>query len=157
VFVSAHFFVTSVDWRRRHVVRQGVQQQARPHQPQHWRNDGWRPREAHRARTQPAAPVTIHNHAHPVRPIVDSVRIPQPAVVHNQAQVLRPMVDPVRTYQQQTSRAPRPVVESVRIRPQPAAQTYRPQVRSDFPHAARPMGPSGQVRQPQHQAEQRGR
>jgi hypothetical protein len=157
VFVSTHFFVSSVDWRRRHVVRQGVQQHARPHQPQHWRNDGWRPREAHRARTQPAAPVTIHNHAHPVRPIVDSVRIPQPAIVHNQAQVVRPMVDPVRTYQQQTSRAPRPVVESVRIRPQPAAQTHRPQVRSEFPHAARPMGPSGQVRQPQHQAEQRGR
>jgi uncharacterized protein DUF3300 len=163
VFVSTHFFVTSVDWRRRHVVRHDVHHHARAHHPQRWRNDDSRGREAHRARTQPAAPVTIHNHAHPVRPIVDSVRIPQPAaqpqrpevrrefhrdrraqasppvIVQNQAQVLRPIVDPVR------------------VQPQPAAQTHRPQTRSDFRHPAPPSGHSAHVRQPQRQAEQRRR
>jgi hypothetical protein len=159
VFVSTRFFVSSVDWRHRHVRR------------------------IHRI--QPAVPVTIHNHAHPVRPIVrpigepvrpigipvrpmvDSAGIPQPAArprqtearrefhrerraqasppVMVQSQVLRPIVDPVRTYQQQTARVARPVVESsvrrqpqaVHIPPQPAAQTYRSQVRSEFQQRGR--------------------
>lgn len=137
VFVSTHFFVTSVDWRRRHVVRHGVQHHARPHQPQHWRNDDSRRREAHRARTQPAAPVTIHNHARPVRPIVDSVRIPQPAAQPRRPEVRREF-HPDRRAQasppvivQNQAQAVRPIVESVRIHPQPAAQAARPQVRRE--------------------------
>jgi uncharacterized protein DUF3300 len=146
VFVSTRFFVTSVDWRHRHVVRPG-----------------------HRIHS--AAPVTIHNHAHPVRPVVDSVRIqpqavqiqPQPAaqlrrsearrefqrdrrvqasppvVVHGQTQALRPIVDPVRTHQQLAARA---------------AQS---QVRSEFQHPTRPTGQSGHARQPHRQVEQRRR
>lgn len=138
VFASTHFFVSSVDWRRRHVVR-------------------------HIHRIQPAVPVTIHNHAHPVRPIVDSVRIPQhavqprqpearrefqrdrraqgspPRVVHHQ--VARPMVDPIRTYQQQAARA---VVESARI------QSLQ---RHDRVHAA----VSARTYPPQHRFEQRRR
>jgi Protein of unknown function (DUF3300) len=61
VFVSTSVFVTRVDWRRRHVV--GHAHHSQPYV----------------RRIQSAAPVTIHNHAHPVRPIVDSVRLPQPA------------------------------------------------------------------------------
>jgi Protein of unknown function (DUF3300) len=208
VFVSTRFFVTSVDWRHRHVVRHaGHNHAAQSPRPSHWRNDDWRWREAHRARIQPATqpgrsearrefqrdrrvqaspPVVVQNHAGavrplgevvrpmgdpvrpigiPVRPIVDSVRIPQPAaqpgrsearrefhrdrraqaqasppvIVHGQTQALRPIVDPVRTHQQLTARA------------------ARPQVRSEFQHAARPMGQSGHARQPPRQVEQRRR
>jgi hypothetical protein len=187
VFVSTRFFVTSVDWRHRHVVRlAGHNHASQSPRPSHWRNDDWRWREAHRARIQPATqpgrsearsefqrdrrlqaslPVVVQNHA-PVRPIVDSVRIPQPAaqpgrsearrefqrdrrvqasppvVLHGQTQALRPIVDPVRIHQQLAARA---------------AQTYRPQARTEVQQPARPMGQAGHVRQQYRQGSERGR
>jgi hypothetical protein len=72
VFVSAHTFSHKVDWHRRHVVWH----QHHPHHAnaQHWRHH---PR-ALAARVQqhahrPAAPVTVHNHAHAVRSAVQAV------------------------------------------------------------------------------------
>jgi hypothetical protein len=59
VHVSKHFFAHKVDWHRRHVVRS----------PSHWQVK------------RPSAPVTIHNHAHPARPIIQGARVhaPRPA------------------------------------------------------------------------------
>lgn len=91
-FVSTHFFSSSFDWHRRHVVR-------------------------HAAPQVHAAPVTIHNHAHPVRPIVDSTRLPRQFHGHHSFQRSAPAV-----------------VESNRFRPQPRQQNrgferHRPAMR----------------------------
>jgi hypothetical protein len=114
VFVSAHFFSSSVDWRRRHVTRHVTV--VRPVQVR-----------------RPALQVR----AHP-RPIVDSVRIQaQPAAQPRRPEVRREFQrdrrvqasPPVIVHNQ--AQAVRPIVESVRIHPQPAAQAPRPQVRRD--------------------------
>jgi hypothetical protein len=182
VFVSTRVFVTSVDWRHRHVVRHaGHNHAAQSPRPSHWRNDDWRWREAQRARIQPATqpgrsearrevvrplgdpvrPIGI-----PVRPLVDSVRIPQPAAQPGRSEARREFQrdrrvqasPPVVVHGQ--TQALRPIVDPVRIH-QPlaarAAQTYRPQARTEFQHPARPMGQSGQARQSHRQAEQRRR
>jgi hypothetical protein len=63
-FAFTHvFFVRSVDWHRRHVVH---------HQRHHDNRHHFHARPL----VRPATPVTVHNHARPVRPIVDSVRLP---------------------------------------------------------------------------------
>jgi hypothetical protein len=133
VFVSTRFFVTSVDWRRSHVIRPVTL--VRPVQVR-------RP---------------VYNHAHavrpigePVRPIVGSVRsefhrerrsaAPPAVAFHNQAQAVRPIVDSVRIAQ-----------------PTAQAQALRPQMRSEFQHPGRPMGQAGHVRQQYRQGSERGR
>ena len=122
VFVSSHvFFVRSVDWRRRHVVRHVVhhhhrapaalQQHANRPQGAHWRSDHSARREVHRPRSQPAAPVTIRNHAHPVRPIVEPVGIRPLPVNPPVHRPLRPIGEPVRPIGEPV----RPIVDSVRL------------------------------------------
>jgi uncharacterized protein DUF3300 len=176
VFVSAHFFSTSVDWRQRHVVRHVVHPHVQPHPPQHWRKDDWRRREAHRARTPPAAPVTMHNHAQPVRPIVDSVRLqpqavpihPQPAAQPGRSEVRREFhrerraqASPLAHVHDQAqvlrpqAQVLRPMVDPVRTHQLLAARAARPVVESvrirPQPAAQRPLG------QPHRQVEPRRR
>jgi uncharacterized protein DUF3300 len=115
VFVSTRFFVTSVDWRHRHVRRPVTV--VRPVQVR-------RPVHAHPRQFQSAAPVTIHNHAHPVRPIVDSVRIQaQHGAQGDSSQVRREF------RRERRVAAPPPV--TFHNQPQPAAQAPRPQIRRD--------------------------
>ena len=96
VHLHKHFFVSKVDWHRRHVVRHPTDL----HRP-HWQAK------------RPAAPVTIHNHSHPVRPIVQGARIAAPrsdhgsrrdhrehrpasgAIFHNKQPTVRPVVQAV--------------------------------------------------------------
>jgi hypothetical protein len=88
VFVSTHFFATSVDWHRRHVVRHVVHH----HRHQH-----------HHHRPHQHRPVTIHNHAHPVRPIVGN-----PVTIQSHPQPVRPIVDTARIHQHRKVQAPPP-------------------------------------------------
>jgi hypothetical protein len=63
LIVHPQFHTAKVDWPRRHVIRHGVQR--------------------HFFRREPTAPqVTIHNHAHPVRPIIQGARIDPPSLPH---------------------------------------------------------------------------
>ena len=114
VFVSTNVFVTRVDWRRRHVL-----QHVNRFQP-------------HVQPIRAAVPVTIHNHAQPVRPIVDSVRAVRPigVPVQPEAQPRQPQVR--REFQrerearvsppvivQRPAQVVRPIVDSVRIHSNP--------------------------------------
>jgi hypothetical protein len=62
VHVHPHFHGAKVDWHQRHGIRHGVQHYYRhlPHAPQ----------------------VTVHNHARPVRPIIQGARIDRPSAPH---------------------------------------------------------------------------
>jgi hypothetical protein len=113
VHVSRHFFVTKVDWHRRHVVRHHA------HHP-HWQAK------------RPVAPATIHNHAHPVRPIVQGarvqaprpVRIEPPRATHLPRSVPRPAAGGMFHNKQHMVR---PIVQSV---------PHAAQVVQKVPHAA---------------------
>jgi hypothetical protein len=59
--VHKHFHTARVDWPRRHVIRHGVHKHFMRHQA-------------------PTPQVTIHNHAHPVRPIIQGARIDPPSL-----------------------------------------------------------------------------
>jgi Protein of unknown function (DUF3300) len=119
VFVSTGFFVSSVDWRHRHVRR------------------------IHRI--QPAVPVTIHNHAHPVRPIVDSVRIQAQLPTQPRREIrrefhrdhaigVRPIGEPVRPIGipvRPIGMPVRPMADSAGI-PRPAAHPRQTEPRREF-------------------------
>jgi len=143
-FVSTTtFFVRSVDWHRRHVVRafphhhapvQGPhgwqraehQPRGREQQQQHWREQQQRraqqrpeARTPHMNRSAAPAPSTAHD---PVRPIGQPVRpisntVPtihnQPRAAHPFIESVRPRLDAGRT-QAQPPRQGRSVVESIR-------------------------------------------
>ena len=81
VFVHRHFHSAKVDWPRRHVIHHGVHKHFVPHgvhQPSVRHGV-----QQHFVRRQEHAPqVTIHNHAHPVRPIIQGARIDPPSAPH---------------------------------------------------------------------------
>lgn len=106
VFVSTHFVGKSVDWHHRHVVRHV----AHPHRfaPRHRPIHRPVPIQHHapvQQHVRPAPrpivgnPVTIQSHPNPVRPLVDSVRIPvqrasQAPRTHPPRESHRPHVQP---------------------------------------------------------------
>jgi hypothetical protein len=117
------FFVRSVDWHRRHVVH-------------HHRHHHHRPPQHHfRARIQPSAPVTVHNHARPVRPIVDSVRLHERREVRRDVHHERRAAPPAPFGARSDAQRVRPIVDSVRLPSHsfgvhPQVQTQRQQMQA---------------------------
>jgi hypothetical protein len=114
VHLSRHFFAAKVDWHRRHVMRHDVR----------------------------AAPVTIHNHAHPVRPIIQGARIdaarpahprPHSRREHREHRVER-LPDTPGIFHKQVHTA-RPIAQSMpQALPAPRAEPRR-DLRPPQPHA----------------------
>ena len=128
VFVHRHFHTAKVDWPRRHVIRHGVQQ--------------------HFVRRQEHAPqVTIHNHAHPVRPIIQGARIDRPVAIQHQAPRLQPLLEGVRSQAAPLVNAPRPSAH----REHRGAEPHREHRRTEPRREHRPEG-----RQVHRQSQRRG-